>query len=239
VEREEHPWDTGNSHRRPSGLLWPKHGMGVMRITSCPQIDIYTTKTNYIRFQPQNIFVNSRLGYVEPVAAPITTALFTAVPPWLLHNPTAYIDYTYEFEPLVVTDEALYPLGGRTYQAINQFWTDDTVTVTVDSVEIPSSDYTLDRFEGTVTFDTVQDSAATILLSYAHKMPFDIPMATGIIVTDLLGYSNINASGLGGLSGIRVEEIELRQSSKAGYNNKDMHPAAAIYLSAYTYASWA
>lgn len=234
VTREEHLWDVGNTHRRPSGRLWPKHGMGVMPITSCDQIDIYTTKTNYVRFTPNNIFYNSRLGYVEPIAAPITTALFTSIPPWLLTSPVAYIDYTYatEYEE---ADELLYPIGGKAYQAINQFWTDADVTVKVDGVT--TTDYTLNRTEGQVIFTDVQDSSAEITVSYTHKMDFAIAMATGIIVTDLLGYSNINASGLGGLSGIRVEEIELRQSSRAGYNNIDLHPAAKQYLGSFIYVS--
>jgi len=234
VTREEHLWDVGNTHRRPSGRLWPKHGMGVMPITSCDQIDIYTTKTNYVRFTPNNIFYNSRLGYVEPIAAPITTALFTSIPPWLLTSPVAYIDYTYatEYEE---ADELLYPIGGKAYQAINQFWTDADVTVKVDGVT--TTDYTLNRTEGQVIFTDVQDSSAEITVSYTHKMDFAIAMATGIIVTDLLGYSNINASGLGGLSGIRVEEIELRQSSRAGYNNTDLHPAAKQYLGSFIYVS--
>ena len=234
VTREEHLWDVGNTHRRPSGRLWPKHGMGVMPITSCDQIDIYTTKTNYVRFTPNNIFYNSRLGYVEPIAAPITTALFTSIPPWLLTSPVAYIDYTYatEYEE---ADELLYPIGGKAYQAINQFWADADVTVKVDGVT--TTDYTLNRTEGQVIFTNVQDSSAEITVSYTHKMDFAIAMATGIIVTDLLGYSNINASGLGGLSGIRVEEIELRQSSRAGYNNIDLHPAAKQYLGSFIYVS--
>jgi len=234
VTREEHLWDVGNTHRRPSGRLWPKHGMGVMPITSCDQIDIYTTKTNYVRFTPNNIFYNSRLGYVEPIAAPITTALFTSIPPWLLTSPVAYIDYTYatEYEE---ADELLYPIGGKAYQAINQFWADADVTVKVDGVTTTA--YTVNRTEGQVIFTDVQDSSAEITVSYTHKMDFAIAMATGIIVTDLLGYSNINASGLGGLSGIRVEEIELRQSSRAGYNNIDLHPAAKQYLGSFIYVS--
>ena len=39
--------------------------------------------------------------------------------------------------------------------------------------------------------------------------------------------------------GIKVEEIELRQSSKAGFNNYNIHPAAKMYLGAYVYVSMA
>lgn len=236
VTREEHLWDVGNTHRRPSGRLWPKHGMGIMEITTCSQIDIYTTKVNYVRFTPDNIFWNSRLGYVEPIAAPITTALFTSIPPWLLTSPVAYIDYTYARE-YTETDEQLYPLGGKTYQALNQFWTDDPVTVKVDGATVTA--YTLNRVEGQVIFTDVVDSGSEVTVSYTHKMDFAIAMATAIVVTDMLGYSNINASGLGGLSGIKVEEIELRQSSKAGYNNLDLHPAAKKFLGSFIYASLA
>jgi hypothetical protein len=235
VTREEHLWDVGNSHYYPSGRLWPLHGHGVMPITACEQIDIYVTKTNYVRFTDVNIFTNTALGYVEPIAAPVTTALFTAVPPWLLTSPVAYIDYTYQFD-FTVTEEQVYPLGGKVYQAVNQFWHDDDVTVTVDGATVTA--FTVDRFEGQVIFDELQDPAATVLVSYHHKLPFEIAMGAAVIVTDMLGYSNINASGLGGLSAIRVEEIELRQSAKAGFNNMDLHPAAKQYLGAYTYVSW-
>jgi hypothetical protein len=238
VTREEHQWDVGNVHHRPTGRLWPKHGMGVMPITSCNQIDIYTTKTNYVRFTPNNIFVNGRTGYVEPIAAPITTALFTSIPPWLLSSPVAYIDYTYARE-YVETDEQLYPLGGKTYQALNQFWTDAAVTVKVDGSTVAGSDYTVNRVEGSITFTAIQDASAEVTVTYTHKLDFAIAMATAIVVTDMLGYSNINASGLGGLSAIKVEEIELRQSSKAGYNNMDLHPAAKKFLGSFVYVSFA
>lgn len=236
VEREVHPWDTGNSHRYPSGRLWPLHGMGVMRITACSRIDIYTTQTNYVRFEAGNIFTNGALGYVEPVAAPITTALFTSIPPWLLSTPTAYIDYEYAFEGLTVTDELLYQQEDEGYQATNQFWTDDEAVVKVNGAVVGSG-YTVDRTEGSITFASAPEVTDQVTVSYSHKMPFEIAMGTAVIVTDMLGYSNINASGLGGLSGIRVEEIELRQSSKAGFNNYTLHPAAKVYLGAYTYAS--
>ena len=236
IEREEHLWDTGNAHYRPIGRLWPKHGMGVMPITDCPRIEIYVTKTNFIRFEPTQIFVNSRLGYVEPIGAPITTALFTSIPPWLLSSPVAYINYTYG-RTYVVTDEHLYPTGGKVYRATNQWWTDADVTVKVNGV--PTTDYTVDRAEGTVTFTELQDPAASITVSYTHKLDGDLALATGIVATDLLGYANINASGLTGLSGIRVEEIELRQSRSAGFGNYDMHPGAKPLLGSFTYASFA
>lgn len=236
ITAEEHLWNVGNAMKRPSGRLWPIHGMGVMPITSCSQIDIYTTKTNYIRFTPANIFVNGRLGYVEPVAAPITTALFTSIPPWLLTSPVAYIDYTYGWE-FGVTDELIVSEGGRVYHLGNQFIVADSVTIEVDGV--PNTNFTVDLVEGTITFTSIQDARSQVLASYKHKLPSDIPLATALVMTDMLGYSNINASGLTGLSGIRVEEIELRQSSKVGFAVYDMHPAARPLLNSYTYVSFA
>lgn len=234
VTGEQHIWDVGNSHRWPSGRLWPYH----RPLAAVSSIQINVTRNQYISFTEEQIFVNRKLGYIEPVAAPVTTALFTAVPPFLLSEPVATIDYTYG-QTLTVTDEVVEPDGGvgRVYRAINQFWTDATVTVKADNSPM-SSGYTLDRYEGLVILDELPALGTVISVSYAYTMPFDIALATGIVCSDMLGYSNINASGLTGLSGIRVEEIELRQSSRVGFNVYEMHPAARLLLGAYVFASW-
>lgn len=235
VEREEHPWNTGNSYLRASGRIWPKHAAGVMPITACNLIDIYTTQTQYIRFTQPNIFISSRLGWVEPVAAPITTALFTAVPPWLLSTPMAYIDYEYG-RTFPVTGELLIDSGDHlTYWAQNEWWSDDDVTVLANGTD---STPTVNRDAGTVTYDTPNSASDLITASYSYKLPEEIRIATSIVMTDMLGYANINASGLTGLSGIRVEEIELRQSARVGYAVYDLHPAAKVLLRAWTYVSF-
>lgn len=240
VAAESHVWNVGNQYQAPSGRLWPKHAGGVMPITSCTQIDIYTTKTNYVRFDSSQIFV-SGLGWVEPVAAPITTALFTSIPPWLLTTPMAYIDYTYGLS-FTSSDEPLVDSGDHlTYYAQNEWWTDDDVTATLNgtSVDLTSGtpDATINRDKGTITFAEHNAPGDLVVASYNYKLPEEIRVATGIVVTDMLGFSNINASGLTGLSGIRVEEIELRQSARAGFNNYNMHPVARMLIDAYSFAS--
>lgn len=235
VTDEEHTWDVGNSHRRPSGRLWPYH----RPIAAVSALRIFVTRNQNIAFTNEQLFINKRLGYVEPVATPATTALFTSVPPWLLSEPVAYIDYTYG-EEFVVTDEVLYPDQGvgRVYRAVNQFWTSDPVTVKVAGVALAEGDYELDREEGLIILDTLPILGSVVTASYTHALPWDIALATGIVCSDMLGYSNVNASGLTGLAGIRVEEIELRQASQTGFNVYQMHPAAQLLLGPYVFASW-
>lgn len=224
---EEHPWDVGNSYKRPSGKLWPFH----RPIKDVTKVKIHVTKQQYIEYNSSMLFWNKQLGYVQPIAVPLTMALITSIPPWLLEPPVAYIDYTYGWT-FTETRERLFPDGSKTYRAVNQFWIEDSVKVYVDGTEATSG-FSINRSEGTISFDAVQDESYVIEVTYQYPLPFEVQAATGIVTSEMLGYANINASGLTGLSGIKVEEIELRQSARAGFNIYDMHPAAKVLLSSF------
>lgn len=230
VTDETHQWEPGNAMKQGSGKVWPL----CKPVRTCTRLSIYVTKTQHIDFDASQVNVNPALGYLEPVAAPITTALFTSVPPWLLDPPLAYVDYTYGWS--FTETERIYDPGieAKIFRATNQFWTDDP-TVEVNG-SVVTTGFTVDRTEGTITFTNATTDPVDI--TYTYPMPPEIPLATGIVVTDLLGYANINASGLTGLSGIRVEEIEIRQSSRTGFANYDMHPAAAALLAGFVNVSW-
>jgi len=226
ITNEEHIWETGNKYKAPSGRLWPYY----RPVKSISNVQINVTKTQYISFDEDQLFFEQRLGYVEPVAAPNTTALFTSVPPWLLTAPIAYIDYEYGFQ-FDVTDEIPASLSGGVLQAANQFWyTDEDVILKLNGATVDPDDYDVDYTEGTITPTTPPDDEDEFTISYSHKVPPEVAMAQSFIANDIVGGQAIAAAGMIGLSGISVEEVELRQSSKVNFAVQPINAAAAMYL---------
>ena len=84
VVHEEHPWHTGNQYKRPSGRLWPMH-KPLLAVTG---LGVYVTKQQHIDFNQTMLFWNAAMGYVEPIAAPITTALGAVFPCATADSPT-------------------------------------------------------------------------------------------------------------------------------------------------------
>lgn len=228
VVGEEHNWDVGNAYRRGSGRVWP-----YMRpIKSVDSVQINVTRTQYVSFTDAQIFLQKELGYVEPVAAPNTTALFTSVPPWLLTSPVAYVDYAYGFD-FPVTDETLTSISGGILQAAHQFWyTDEDVVLKKNGTVVPSVDYEINYEEGWITPDTAP-AGEVYKASYHYRVPAGVAAASSMITTDLIAYAALAAQGMLGLSAIRVEEVELRQSAKVNFAVQPISVAAQIYLGPY------
>lgn len=228
VDEEEHLWVVGNQYKHGSGRIWP-----YMRpLVSVDTVRINVTRDQYISFTDTQLFIQHALGYVEPVAAPNTTALFTSVPPWLLSSPVAYVTYDYGFHE-VVEDELAATISGGHVQGSNQFWfTDEDVALKKDGVVVDPSDYVVDYLEGWVT-PTTPPAGETYLLSYHHRLPPGIAFAEGLITTDLIGAGNLAAAGMLGLSGFKVEEVEIRQSSKINFAVQPVNAAAKLMLAPY------
>ena len=233
---EEHLWNVSTQWRaRPSNRVWP-----YMRpLLEVESLRINVTRTQYVDFTPQQIFVHHALGYLEPVAVPATMALYTSVPPWLLSAPVATVTYDYGFNESI-TDETLTALSGGILQGAHQFWfTDEEVILKRNGVTVSGSAYDIDYDEGTITPDTAPGTDI-FEASYKHHLPYGIVAATSLITTDMLGQSNIAASGLLGLSGIKVEEVELRQSAKINFQVQPVNAAAQLHLGPYAamFTSW-
>jgi len=228
VINEEHQWRVGNAYKQPSGRIWP-----YMRpLISATSLRINVTRTQHVDFSDQQLFLQNGLGYVEPVAAPNTTALFTSVPPWLLSSPVAYLTYDYGFNELV-TDEILATLSGGILAGNHQFWfTEEAVTLKKNDVVVPTNQYTIDYTEGLIT-PTTPPAGEVWKASYHYHLPAGIAAATSLIATDLLGQAAIVGSGLLGLSGLKVEEVEIRLSAKVNFGVQPISAAAAIYLAPY------
>jgi hypothetical protein len=229
VTAEEHQWMVGNVYKPASGRIWPLY----RPLISASLLRINVTRTQYIDFTEQQMFVQNDLGYVEPVAAPNTTALFTSVPPWLLTSPVAYVDYEYGFD-FSCTDERMTTLSGGILQGNHQYWfTDEEVVLKLNGTVVDSSDYEIDYDEGTITPNVVPTDDEVYKASYHYRLPPGIAAATTLVGTDLIGQSAIAAAGMLGLSGFKVEEVEVRQSSKVNFAVQPINAAARIYLGPY------
>lgn len=228
VTDEEHLWNVGNAYQPASGRIWP-YFRPVREVSS---MRINVTKQQYIEFTDAQLFTQLALGYVEPIAAPNTTALFTSVPPWLLSSPVAYVSYSYGWQ-FDVVDEVLATTSGE-LQAANQFWyTDEEVELKKNGVAVAEADFEIDYTEGTVTPDASWTDDDEFTVSYSHKLPPGVAVAQWFMASDIIGGQNIVAAGLLGLSGIKVEEVELRQSSKVNFYTTPISPAAQTYLAPY------
>lgn len=229
VTDEEHQWRVASRiPKQTDGRVWPY--MRPVRTVESFRVNV--TKTQYISFTGEQLFVQRDLGYVEPVAAPNTTALFTSIPPWLLTSPVGSLDYTYGFEQ-IASDELLATVSGGTLRAGHQFWfTDEDVVLKKNGSVVSTGDYEVDYDEGVITPDS-PDESATWKASYHYKLPPGIAAATALIATDIVGASALAAAGMLGLSSIKVEEVELRQSSKVNYYVQPVSAAAWVYLSRY------
>lgn len=182
-------------------------------IISVEQFRVYVTDTQYLAFGAAELVVSPK--FVDIVSLSLTTAgLFgtTALPFIGLRQPQVRVDYTYG-ETFASVDETFDPTDGRTFRGENQWWTTDTVTVKVDGTVIADTEYTVDRDEGTITFDTNQAEGVLVEVSYTYRLPTEIAQAAGILASMELGDRETRARGMQGLSRIRVGDIELQKGS--------------------------
>jgi hypothetical protein len=237
VSLEQHTWDIGNQWKLGSNRVYPYH----RPIKEVSQLRIDITTTQYLLIDdPTKLYVNNVEGWVEPIALALTSyGLFggSILPSVGLREPVARINYTYGWQFDVIGEE-LTSYSEGVLQAINQFWFDDPVPVIYkNSVTLPTDQYEIDYTEGIVTVSSY-DSTAIYAADYSHPLPTAIARAAGMVATDVIGQSNIAAAGLLGLSGIRVEEVELRQSSKVNFYTTPVNPAATLLLAPYKYFNW-
>jgi len=236
VTGETHAWDPGTVKTVGSFRVWPYH----RPIQTVVSMEIEVTNNQRISFvNPDSLYVEPSMGYVEPVDLALTSFGvfgYGVLPNIGLKVPVAKLAYTYgwtfEAEEHIATAS-----GTSELQAENQFWTDDDVVVVKNGLTLPSGNYTLDRYEGTVTLSTPAAEGDEFVINYVHKLPTAIARATGVLVTEMIGAGSIAKAGLSGLSGIRVKEVELRQS-KASFIGTGMSPLAAAFLDPYVYRSW-
>ena len=237
---EEHIYPTDEWERPRPFRLWPWHtpvrSVEALRLVWGVQGGTET----FLDIDPDNLLIMD-MGCIEVSSLNLSQLVFgDAVMPYIgLHQPIFRVNYTYGYR-FVVTDEFIEPVDARTYQAQNQFWTDDAVEVKVAGVVSDPADYTVDRREGWIVFDALQDPDAEITVSYVYTMPNDIQQACTLLVARDIAESDLRAKGMEGLVSVRVKDVELRRavaakSTGTSGNAADMPSDAAAYLEGYVF----
>jgi hypothetical protein len=239
---EQRIWHPGNTHVPGQRRVWPLH-RPIKTITS---LSIEVTNGQYIAFTPSNLYIDHHLDTVEITSLQLTPAsvFTTGLAPYIsLQNPRSKMSYTYGWD-FTATDERISygeaTASGAGFFAANQFWTDDDVTVKLNSTALVSgSAYTFDPYEGLVTMTDPITATDVLTVSYSYTLPNTIALATALIGADVVAWSNQMGAGLGGLSGIKVNEVELRASKTGGFANVPINDPVAEMLSSYMYRGFA
>lgn len=220
ITDEEHVWPI-DPYQQPRPLqIWPYH-TPVRTVTGCRIV--YHVAANgsesALVVNPLGILI-SDTGYIEISSMELTQVVFAnAITPYVgLANPISRTSYTYGYR-FVVTDEFIEAVDARTYQAENQFWASDPVTVKVNgATKSETTDYTLNRREGWVVFAANLGADDEVTVSYTHSLPTDIAQACGVLVAQDLGKADLRRKGMEGLASVRVKDIEIRRTfgMKAG-----------------------
>lgn len=236
ITSEQHPWDIGNQWHMGTTKVYPYH----RPIKSVGQLQIDVTNIQHVTIASNELYANKVEGWVEPVVLALTTVgMFgmTILPGVGLREPVARLDYDYGWA-FSSSNEELTSVSEGTLQALNQFWLDDPVPIIKkDGAVLPNTQYSVDGTEGIVTVSSYE-STAIYTADYSYPLPLPIARATAMIATDIIGQSAIAAAGLLGMSGLRVEEVELRQSSKVGLYTTPVNGAAQLLLAPYKYLNW-
>lgn len=235
VVDEPHIWDVGNVKRAGSNRVWPFH----RPIKAVSSVHITVTNNQSINFDnPDSLYVNASEGWIEPVDLALTTFGvfgYGILPNIGLRQPVALVSYTYGRE-LAVDDTVVPASGALTIDLTSQFLTDDEVVVRKNGSPLLGA--TVNRTEGQVTLPLAANGTDIYRVTATTSLPMAIARATALIATDLIGLSAIASSGLTGLSGIKVKEVELRQS-KASFAGQGMSAPVRMLLDPYVVRSMA
>ena len=236
---EEHIHSTDEWERPKPFRLWPWH-TPVRSVESLRLVwGVRGGTETYLDIDPGNLLISDQ-GYVEVSSLNLTQLVFgNSVIPYIgLHQPIFRVDYSYGYR-FTSTDEYLEPVDARTYQAQNQFWTDDAVVVKVAGA-VQTTGFALNRREGWVLFDAAQGADAEVTASYTYPMPNDIQQACSLLAARDISEADLRAKGMDGLVSLRVKDVELRRavaakSTGTSGNAADMPSDAASYLDGYVF----
>lgn len=235
VNQERHIWYLGN-------YMWP--GPRTVHLDKPPvrqitSFAIWVTNTQYLDVPVHNLHYDPSRNVLSPVIAASSIGIwsYTAIPVAGYKEPEARVSYTYGWE-FPITGEEIYPESGRVYRAQNGHWTSAAVTVYLNGVAMNAGDYSVNRVDGTVTLQDLLDDNDVLTIDYTHKVPSDVAYATGLVTTQNLANRAIATQGLLGLSGVSVEEVEIRQSRDSQSMRTEISGLAAELLRPYVRMSW-
>lgn len=244
VTGEEQSWKIGNYMWPASQKVYPDKPP----LITLSSFRIYVSNTQYLDVSPSYVHYDKGTNCLQPVIASASIGVWSyeAVPIVGYQDPHVLLSYTYGHR-FSVTNEQMFPDGGVRWRAQNQWW-DSTVepVVKVNGATLALASLTINYDEGTVGID---DDALTdldisvaevdnVTATYTHKLPTNVMTATAMITTTLLGNRAINEKGLQGLSGIRVEEVEIRQSRDSQLARDTVPGNAQLLLAPYRRFHW-
>jgi len=170
-----------------------------------------------------NLIVNHMEGYVEVVAlTPVITGYFPVGWNFGLWNPLALVDYTYGWT-FEVTGDVCEAQSPALFTASHGNWSAAAPTVFVDGTEVVSTDYTVNRDDGSILFDTLAAPAiqSTVTVDYVYLCPDAVSQAVGIVATDLIGKARMASRGMIGLQSLRVAEVAITAMQPNRYATKN------------------
>lgn len=236
VVGETHTWSV-DPYRDRQTRVWPKH-RPVLTIT---QMRIYATPTQYLAFDPAELYYEPSEGWIEPASANLTSfGLFgsSVLPQVGLTQPHAKLDYTYG-EVFDFTERVYMTATTNLWRGTIGWW-NATPVVKVNGV-VRSGNMTIDLDEGTVLFTVSSLPGATdkVEIIGATKISPDIPLATGIIATDRISNRAFLASGIPvGIRSFKVAEVAVDrgfQRAGAAVAESTLPPEAEEKLAPFVY----
>ena len=202
ISNERHNWNL-NGQRR----FYPWH----QPVKTINQFRILVTEANYISVATDQIFINNSAGYGEVVALTLGVGIFPVIASLNISQPVSQIGYTYG-RSFPVTGETLYESDGQTFRAANQWWDTSVTPVIYINGSAVTSNFTIDRNEGTATHTAGElDASDVVTADYAYTLPSAISRATAVIAVEMLGKARVAARDMIGVGSLRIApgEVEI------------------------------
>ena len=119
ITAEAHDWKIGN-YMWPGPRTIPVYNPPLITLT---QFRLYVTNTQYLEIDADRVYYHEAANRLEPLFAESSIGVWAAaqVPIAGFKVPQAKIDYTYGYR-FSATDEQMFPEGGETWRAHNQYW---------------------------------------------------------------------------------------------------------------------
>lgn len=242
VTAEEHRWrypqtNMDQGQRRIYPLRKP--------IRSVTGLSIVVSAGAAAAIDPSTLVINVIENWVEVTSLSLASSsgLF-GVTGWVvpiggLANPIAQLSYTYGLAFIENDRNLLLTVeSGKTYQLPHGSLTSDPVIVKANGLAIDTDDnpFTVDTENGWITFTGTVPSGR-LTADYVHLLPREIPLATGLIASKLLGDASLREKGLQGLASVKANEITLSRgrSVPAGLDLEASIPEAALLLGGFRF----
>jgi len=214
---------------------FPSHPVPVQSISRY-RIQVSNISTSgagfFASINPGDCVINQHGGYVEivPLQA-ITYSLSPVILQLGLKNPIVQMDAFVCFYLPVFNEHLINTGDSQNYQAARGFWANSyqaalhirpnqlpaipPVVYANGSIVSPST-YTVNYFEGMITFNTKQANSVVVTADYTATIPDAAREATLRQTTHLLEQRALKKMGMGGLDMAKLGEVQVQRSRQDG-----------------------